>query len=72
MCFVSYVQDPVSPLNGTASPRENGIDKLQPKKEHIGPHRYAQPLWSLNMLSCTLNDKRRVVSDVFVGYLFLC
>ncbi|XP_025193208.1 transducin-like enhancer protein 4 isoform X2 [Melanaphis sacchari] len=31
-------EDPVSPLNGTASPRENGIDKLQPKKEHIGPH----------------------------------
>lgn len=30
----------MSPLNGTASPRENGIDKLQPKKEHIGPHRY--------------------------------
>lgn len=31
-------EDPVSPHNGTASPRENGIDKLQPKKEHVGPH----------------------------------
>ncbi|XP_071050806.1 protein groucho-like isoform X1 [Onthophagus taurus] len=30
-------EDPVSPPNGTASPRENGIDKL-PKKEHPGPH----------------------------------
>jgi len=33
-------QDPVSPANGTASPRENGLDKLAPKKDHIGPHRY--------------------------------
>uniref|UniRef100_A0A023FB07 Putative transducin-like enhancer of split protein n=2 Tax=Triatominae TaxID=70999 RepID=A0A023FB07_TRIIF len=31
-------QDPVSPPNGTTSPRENGLDKLAPKKEHIGPH----------------------------------
>ncbi|XP_047004369.1 transducin-like enhancer protein 4 isoform X2 [Schistocerca americana] len=31
-------EDPVSPPNGTASPRENGLDKLAPKKEHIGPH----------------------------------
>ncbi|KAJ8969412.1 hypothetical protein NQ317_009514 [Molorchus minor] len=30
-------EDPVSPPNGTSSPRENGIDKL-PKKEHPGPH----------------------------------
>ncbi|XP_018574154.1 transducin-like enhancer protein 4 [Anoplophora glabripennis] len=30
-------EDPVSPPNGTTSPRENGIDKL-PKKEHPGPH----------------------------------
>lgn len=30
-------EDPVSPPNGTASPRENGIDKI-PKKEHPGPH----------------------------------
>ncbi|CAG2065817.1 unnamed protein product, partial [Timema podura] len=30
--------DPVSPPNGTASPRENGLDKLAPKKEHVGPH----------------------------------
>lgn len=34
----------MSPLNGTASPRENGIDKLQPKKEHIGPHRCVHKL----------------------------
>lgn len=34
-------EEPVSPHNGTTSPRENGIDKT--KKEHIGPHRY-QPL----------------------------
>jgi len=33
-------QDPVSPPNGTASPRENGLDKLAPKKEHVGPHRW--------------------------------
>lgn len=31
-------EDPVSPPNGTASPRENGIDKLNIKKDHIGPH----------------------------------
>ncbi|KAL0271666.1 UNVERIFIED_CONTAM: hypothetical protein PYX00_008686 [Menopon gallinae] len=31
-------EDPVSPHNGTASPRENGLDKLAPKKEHAGPH----------------------------------
>lgn len=31
-------EDPVSPPNGTASPRENGIDKLSSKKEHVGPH----------------------------------
>ncbi|XP_072153256.1 transducin-like enhancer protein 4 isoform X2 [Bemisia tabaci] len=31
-------EDPISPPNGTASPRENGIDKIVPKKEHIGPH----------------------------------
>ncbi|KAK9712321.1 WD domain, G-beta repeat [Popillia japonica] len=31
-------EDPVSPPNGTASPRENGIDKLSTKKEHPGPH----------------------------------
>jgi hypothetical protein len=31
-------EDPVSPPNGTTSPRENGIDKLVPKKEHPGPH----------------------------------
>ncbi|XP_034241748.1 protein groucho-like isoform X4 [Thrips palmi] len=31
-------EDPVSPPNGTTSPRENGIDKLAPKKEHVGPH----------------------------------
>ncbi|KAK7574055.1 hypothetical protein V9T40_011246 [Parthenolecanium corni] len=31
-------EDPVSPPNGITSPRENGIDKLVPKKEHIGPH----------------------------------
>ncbi|XP_065169303.1 transducin-like enhancer protein 4 isoform X2 [Atheta coriaria] len=31
-------EDPVSPPNGTASPRENGIDKLSSKKEHPGPH----------------------------------
>ncbi|GJQ88304.1 hypothetical protein Trydic_g3783 [Trypoxylus dichotomus] len=31
-------EDPVSPPNGTASPRENGIDKLSGKKEHPGPH----------------------------------
>ncbi|XP_049821716.1 transducin-like enhancer protein 4 isoform X2 [Aethina tumida] len=30
-------EDPVSPPNGTTSPRENGIDKI-PKKEHPGPH----------------------------------
>ncbi|XP_017770757.1 PREDICTED: protein groucho-1-like [Nicrophorus vespilloides] len=30
-------EDPVSPPNGTASPRENGIDKMS-KKEHPGPH----------------------------------
>ncbi|ENN83389.1 hypothetical protein YQE_00252, partial [Dendroctonus ponderosae] len=30
-------EDPISPANGTVSPRENGIDKL-PKKEHPGPH----------------------------------
>ncbi|XP_030760957.1 transducin-like enhancer protein 4 isoform X2 [Sitophilus oryzae] len=30
-------EDPISPPNGTASPRENGIDKV-PKKEHPGPH----------------------------------
>ncbi|KAJ8926653.1 hypothetical protein NQ314_020955 [Rhamnusium bicolor] len=30
-------EDPVSPPNGTTSPRENGIDKLS-KKEHPGPH----------------------------------
>lgn len=34
-------EDPVSPHNGTTSPRENGLDKLAPKKEHTGPHRYA-------------------------------
>lgn len=33
-------EDPVSPHNGTASPRENGLDKLAPKKEHAGPHRF--------------------------------
>lgn len=37
--FFSCSKDPVSPPNGTTSPRENGIDKLVPKKEHIGPHR---------------------------------
>lgn len=31
-------EDPISPPNGTTSPRENGLDKLIPKKEHIGPH----------------------------------
>ncbi|KAE8745425.1 hypothetical protein FOCC_FOCC007805 [Frankliniella occidentalis] len=31
-------EDPISPQNGTSSPRENGIDKLAPKKEHVGPH----------------------------------
>ncbi|XP_075227297.1 protein groucho-like isoform X1 [Lycorma delicatula] len=31
-------EDPVSPPNGTASPRENGLEKLAPKKEHVGPH----------------------------------
>lgn len=31
-------EDPVSPPNGTTSPRENGIDKLGSKKDHIGPH----------------------------------
>lgn len=31
-------EDPVSPPNGTASPRENGIDKLTTKKEHPAPH----------------------------------
>lgn len=31
-------EDPVSPPNGTASPRENGLDKLAPKKDHVGPH----------------------------------
>ncbi|CAH1407562.1 unnamed protein product [Nezara viridula] len=30
--------EPVSPPNGTTSPRENGLDKLAPKKEHVGPH----------------------------------
>ncbi|XP_074039114.1 transducin-like enhancer protein 4 isoform X1 [Leptinotarsa decemlineata] len=30
-------EDPVSPPNGTSSPRENGLDKM-PKKEHPGPH----------------------------------
>lgn len=32
-------EDPASPHNGTTSPRENGLDKLAPKKEHVGPHR---------------------------------
>lgn len=31
-------EDPVSPPNGTASPRENGLDKLTTKKEHPPPH----------------------------------
>ncbi|KAK6631264.1 Transducin-like enhancer protein 3-B [Polyplax serrata] len=31
-------EDPASPHNGTTSPRENGLDKLAPKKEHVGPH----------------------------------
>ncbi|BES87732.1 Groucho/TLE N-terminal Q-rich domain [Nesidiocoris tenuis] len=31
-------EDPVSPPNGTTSPRENGLDKLVPKKDHVGPH----------------------------------
>uniref|UniRef100_A0A0K8SNJ1 Groucho/TLE N-terminal Q-rich domain-containing protein n=6 Tax=Lygus hesperus TaxID=30085 RepID=A0A0K8SNJ1_LYGHE len=31
-------EDPVSPPNGTTSPRENGLDKLAPKKDHVGPH----------------------------------
>ncbi|XP_065221828.1 protein groucho isoform X3 [Planococcus citri] len=31
-------EDPASPPNGTTSPRENGLDKLVPKKDHIGPH----------------------------------
>lgn len=31
-------EDPVSPPNGTVSPRENGIDKLPLKKDHAGPH----------------------------------
>lgn len=31
-------EDPVSPPNGTSSPRENGIDKISTKKEHPGPH----------------------------------
>ncbi|XP_018328388.1 transducin-like enhancer protein 4 isoform X2 [Agrilus planipennis] len=30
--------DPISPANGTQSPRENGLDKLSSKKEHLGPH----------------------------------
>ncbi|XP_066256752.1 transducin-like enhancer protein 4 isoform X1 [Euwallacea similis] len=30
-------EDPISPPNGTVSPRENGIDKLT-KKDHAGPH----------------------------------
>ncbi|KAF7285255.1 hypothetical protein GWI33_011385 [Rhynchophorus ferrugineus] len=30
-------EDPISPPNGTASPRENGIDKIS-KKDHPGPH----------------------------------
>lgn len=39
-CFdQNAFQDPVSPPNGTTSPRENGLDKLAPKKEHVGPHR---------------------------------
>lgn len=37
--MILCAQDPVSPPNGTASPRENGLDKLAPKKEHVGPHR---------------------------------
>lgn len=32
-------EDPASPHNGTASPRENGLDKLGTKKDHAGPHR---------------------------------
>ncbi|RZF44053.1 hypothetical protein LSTR_LSTR011516, partial [Laodelphax striatellus] len=31
-------EDPVSPPNGTASPRENGLEKMTNKKEHVGPH----------------------------------
>ncbi|XP_044757609.1 transducin-like enhancer protein 3-B isoform X3 [Coccinella septempunctata] len=31
-------EDPISPPNGTASPRENGLDKLNAKKDHPGPH----------------------------------
>lgn len=33
-------EDPASPPNGTTSPRENGLDKLNIKKEHnnTGPH----------------------------------
>lgn len=31
-------EDPVSPHNGTTSPRENGIDKINLKKDHVGPH----------------------------------
>lgn len=31
-------EDPVSPPNGTASPRENGLDKLTSKKDHPPPH----------------------------------
>lgn len=30
-------EEPTSPHNGAPSPRENGLDKLQPKKEHP-PH----------------------------------
>jgi hypothetical protein len=44
--MILWLQDPVSPPNGTASPRENGLDKLAPKKEHVGPHRYVLMNWS--------------------------
>ena len=44
--MVLWLQDPVSPPNGTASPRENGLDKLAPKKEHVGPHRCVLINWS--------------------------
>ncbi|CAG7832021.1 unnamed protein product, partial [Allacma fusca] len=31
-------EDPLTPPNGTVSPRENGIDKLPSKKDHVPPH----------------------------------
>jgi hypothetical protein len=54
-------EEPTSPHNGAPSPRENGLDKLQPKKEHPphSPRSEKTSQW-LNCFTCLINDKQSI------------